>query len=460
MFKKVLALLMVAVLLAGCGTSKETTTTTETKTETAATDTTTTDTKEAAQTETVAEPVVTTEVTLVFADGDAKAKEAIYKIVDGFNGSQDTYNITIEPGVGGAYDEFLKTKESVGEFPDIVEMRDTAVYVRAGMLEPLSDDLKALFRTTTDFYGNVYTAPMAGEGTQGIIYNKKYFAEHGLNTEPKTWDEFLALCQTIKDLGDMSPIVVGGNDIWHMGFWFNKIYTDNVIAGNQVFIADLYAGKATWAGNAAAKQTMEDMKTLFNYVDEGWGSTPDAMVTTFLVSDMAAMLYSGTWMFTQIQEADPNFELGWFPLPDKNGKLNLVGGAGKSGWSLSSEAAKDPNKKAAFDAFVTYFFDTEVYGTFLEALSFLPTTVEMPNMSVSPLLQQVIDAVNKADYISPMWNGRVGYNELPPDFRNYTYKTTVEVLSGVKTVDDALKELDATWATSTQEFNPVTGAGF
>jgi raffinose/stachyose/melibiose transport system substrate-binding protein len=160
-----------------------------------------------------------------------------------------------------------------------------------------------------------------------------------------------------------------------------------------------------------------------------------------------------------VAEADPDFELGWFPVPDKNGKFNLVGGAGKGGWSLYAETAKNPDKKAGFEAFIKYFFSKEVYGIFLEALSFFPTTVEAPDMKVTPLLQKVIDAANDADYLSPMWNGKVGYHELPPDYRNYTYKTVVEVLNGIKTVDQALKELDETWEIYTQEFNPVTGAG-
>ena len=457
MFKKVLALLLVVVLMAGCSTTTEPTATdssskTEAKTTESNNETTTTE----AATD---ENKTPTELTLVFADGDAKAKEAIYGIVDGFNGSQSEFFVTIEPGVGGAYDEFLKTKESVGDFPDIVEMRDTGVYYRAGLIAPISEELQSLFKTTTEFGGEVYTAPMAGEGTQGIIYNKTYFEENGLNTAPATWDEFLEVCQKIQDLGDMSPIVVGGNDIWHMGFWFNKVYTDNFVNANPEFISQLYAGENTWASEAAAAQTLEDMQSLFQYVDEGWGSTPDAMITTFLVSDMAAMMYSGTWMFTQIEEADPDFEFGWFPVPDKNGDLNLIGGAGKGGWAVSTEAAADPDKLAGFEAFVKYFFDKNVYGTYLSALSFFPTTVEAPEMSVSENLQAVIDAVEKADTLTKMWNNEVGTKELPPDFRNFTYKTTIEVLGGQRSIESALEELDKTWQTSIEYFNPVTGVG-
>ena len=53
------------------------------------------------------------------------------EIVEKFNETYPDITVTIEPGNGGAYSEFIKTKDSVGEFPDVMEMRDTAMYVRA-----------------------------------------------------------------------------------------------------------------------------------------------------------------------------------------------------------------------------------------------------------------------------------------------------------------------------------------
>lgn len=42
----------------------------------------------------------------------------------------------------------------------MMEMRDTAMYVRAGKIAPLSDDVKALFTSTVDFDGVTYTRPL------------------------------------------------------------------------------------------------------------------------------------------------------------------------------------------------------------------------------------------------------------------------------------------------------------
>lgn len=398
-----------------------------------------------------------TELTFIFADGDEGAKEAINNIVDNFNATYSDITINIQPGDGGAYSEFLKTKDSVGEFPDIMEMRDTAMYVRAGKLAPLSDEITSLFMNTMQFDGETYTAPIAGENTDGIFYNKTYFEENNLEI-PATWDEFIALCQQIQDLGDMSPLVVGGQDLWHLGFWYSTVYTNDVLMNNPDFIADCYAGKATF-NDPAMVQTFEDLVELFQYAQDGWVSTPDAQITTFLVNDNSAMLYSGTHMITSIYEADPDFNLGWFAVPDRDGNYNLVGGAGVGGLSLSAEAAEDPDKVAAFEAFIKFFFAKENYKDYLETLSAMPTTVDSPDIEGTEVYQTILQAVENADYLSPMWNGLSGDNELPPDFRNFTYKTLVEVVQGTRTIESGLDEMQKSWDVAAESFNPVTGVG-
>lgn len=403
------------------------------------------------------ETAAATELTFIFADGDEGAKESMNEIVNRFNDANPDITVTIEPGNGGAYSELLKTKDSVGEFPDVMEMRDTAIYVRAGKLEPLSDDIVSLFKSATAFDGKVYTAPLAGENTNGIIYNKTYFDANGLE-EPSTYDEFLELCRTIKEKGDMSPLVVGGQDIWHMGFWFHKAYNDQVLSQDPDFIEHCYGGSKDFS-DETVKKTFEELQDILQYAQDGWSSTPDAQITTFLVNDMAAMMYSGTHMFSQIHDAAPDLEIGWFPIPSPDGKLRLVGGGGVGGLAISAEAAQDPDKKAAAEKFIKFFYEPENYKIYCEKLSAIPVTVNQPDMDVADVLQEVIDATNKADDLNPMWNGRTGNNELPPDFRNFTYKTMIEVLQGTRDIDSACDELNKTWKVGMENFNPLTGAG-
>ncbi len=455
----VLCAAMAGTLLSGCGGSDTGTTTGDQGGGTQETGSqATTETGGSAGTETTqaAGGIVTepTELTFIFADGDEGAKASMNEIVNRFNDAHPDITIRIEPGNGGAYSELLKTKESVGEFPDVMEMRDTAIYYRAGMLEPLSDELVALFQTTTEFDGKTYTAPLSGENTNGIIYNKKYFDENGF-TEPATYDEFIKLCQDIEDKGDMAPLVIGGQDIWHIGFWFHKAYNDQVLSADPDFIKHCYEGTKDFS-DPSFKAVLEEMQEIFQYGQEGWVSTPDAQITTFLVSDMAAMMYSGTHMFSQIQSADPDFEIGWFAVPSPDGKLRLVGGGGAGGLAISSESAKDPNKKAAAEEFIRFFFAPENYVVYCDTLNFIPTTVAGIDSNAAPILQEVIEATRDADDLGPMWNVRVGDNELPPDFRNFTYKTVVEVVQGQRDIDSACEELNKTWKVSAESFNPLT----
>lgn len=441
---------MTAVMLAGCGSSASSAAESTAPAESTST---------AASTEAAAESVVSapTALSFVFADGDDTFKTQMNKIVDDFNAANPDITITIEPGDGGSYSEFLKTKDSVGEFPDMMEMRDTAMYVRAGKVAPLSDDVKALFTSTVDFDGVTYTAPFSGANTMGIMYNKKYFADNGLEI-PKTWDEFITLCQTIKDKGDMSPLVVGGNDVWHIGFLYDLCYANDVLESDPDFIEECYKGEKDFS-DANYQKAVTDLAEVLSFAQDGWASTPDAQITTFFVNDMSAMMFSGTHMFSQINDAAPDFEYGWFAVPDRDGKVNLLGGGTAGGWALSAEAAKDPDKQAAFDAFCKYFFSSDVYGAYCEAMAAIPTTVETPKMNTSEQFKSVLDALSAADYTHLMWNQEVGNRELPPDFRNFTYKTCIEVAQGSRDVASASSELQKTWNVALQSFNPTTGLG-
>ncbi len=452
MKRKLLSILLTtsvaASVLAGCGSSESTSDVTSVE-----------DANSEVVQETASDSIVTepTELTFVFADGDEGAKEAINTIVDAFNEQYEDITVTVEPGNGGAYSEFLKTKDSVGEFPDIMEMRDTASYVRAGKLAPLSDEIVSLFTSTIEINGEVYTAPMSANNTLGIIYNKTYFDENGLE-EPTTYEEFIQLCETIEGLGDMDPLVVGGGDIWHMGFIFDKAYKDTVMSVDTEFIPACYAGEASFTDESFMNAFLETAE-IMQYAQEGWASTADAQITTFLVNDMAAMIYSGTHMFSTIEEADADFEYGWFAVPSPDGQTRIVGGGSVQGLAISAEAAEDANKLAAAEEFIKFFFAAENYGVYCETLNFTPTTVETPDMEMSDVYEEVLEAVANADSVGPMWNAEADTKELPPDFRNFVYKELIEYLQGTVTLEDACEEIQKTWDVSIESFNPVTGVG-
>ncbi|MNI46431.1 Bacterial extracellular solute-binding protein [compost metagenome] len=175
---------------------------------------------------------------------------------------------------------------------------------------------------------------------------------------------------------------------------------------------------------------MTDFKELFQTdVNEGWLSTNDNQTASMLTSGKAAQLYSGTWMFSQIKEADPGFEYGFYALPDRSGKRNVVGLPSPTGWSLSAEAAKDTEKTEAIKEFIRFFFAPEPYSKFLAGINGLPSTKEKITYDTGEQMQEALKLMADPDVTkSLMINNWWGDNLIPPDFRNWFYKLLEEMI--------------------------------
>ncbi len=378
-----------------------------------------------------------------YASGDPATKEAIAEAVKAFMEANPNVKIKdISETSSSAYLDWLKTKDAVGEFPDLVEIRDTQVFADAGKIVELPADLAELFDNPPQVDGKVWNAPMSVNVPQGIIYSKKAYADAGITELPKTYDEFLAIQEKLKASG-ITPLVVGGKDIFHMGFWVNKFLIDDVYSKDPDWNSKRTAKTVSFT-DANVVQAMTDFKDLFtNYVDKGWLSTGDNQTASILVAGKAAQLYSGTWMFTQIQEADPSFEFGFYAIPDREGKVNVIGLPSPAGWSLSAEAAKDADKTEAIKDFIRFFFAPEQYAKYLASINAIPSTKEKVTYETGEQMQVALDLiadpnVTKSLAINNWW----GDNLIPPQFRNWFYKLLQDLVVKDENVSDYMKQAD------------------
>lgn len=364
-----------------------------------------------------------------YASGDPATKQAIADTVKAFMAENPHIKIKdISETSSAAYLDWLKTKDAVGEFPDLVEMRDTEVFADAGKIVELPADLLDLFEAPPEVDGKVWNAPMQVNVPQGIIYSKKAYADAGITELPANYGEFLDIQEKLKNSG-ITPIVVGGKDIFHMGFWVNKFLIDEVYAGDPDWNSKRTAKTASFTDENVV-QAMTQYKHLFqNYVDKGWLSTGDNQTASILVSGKAAQLYSGTWMFSQIAEADPAFEFGFYAIPDREGNVNVIGLPSPAGWSLSAEAAKDEAKTEAIKQFIRYFFEPDNYAAYLATINGISSTKEQVTYETGEQMQVALDliadpAVTKSLAINNWW----GDNLIPPQFRNWYYKLLQELV--------------------------------
>lgn len=383
---------------------------------------------------------------ITYAGGDVTATAITEKLLNDFEAANDWITVVQDASTSGSYDDYLATLANTGDFPDVVGMRGTEAYARAGYLAEIPDSLTELMADPQEIDGKVYTLPMNGSTPNGIIYNVDYLASLGFENIPAvvTWDEFVEMLDAIEADGSMDAIAVGGADQWHMGFWFNKFYNDYVIKNNEDFIVDVYAGEASWL-DEEPRQVVEAMQELWQYVSDGWASTGDADLATLLVNNMAAMYYSGTWMFTTISDANPDFNYGFFSVTDKEGWLGIVGGSTTEGWALSAKAAEDPDKAEAFELLMNFFYTPENYVQYLEALGTVYATKEPVTYEAAPAMEKVYEIMEAADDARVMWNSETGDKMLPDGFRNYVYKTVQEVLSETTDIDTAMQNIQNYW---------------
>jgi raffinose/stachyose/melibiose transport system substrate-binding protein len=440
-FTMIALVLALSLLVTACGGNNANNTSNNTaKNEPAANTSTATNTDKAKEEEPAPKPVT---FTIGYAPGDPAVRQAMVSSIKAFSAAYPHITVTDISDTGSAsYLDWLKTKDAVGEYPDLVELRDVQVFVEAGRVAELPSDLYDIFSSMPELEGKRYVAPIVGNAPQGIIYSKKAYADAGVTELPKTYDEFIAIQEKLKASG-ISPIVVGGKDIWHMGFWLNKFLMDQVYADNPDWNSMRTAQQVSFT-DANVVQAMTDYKELFsNYIDKGWLSTADNQTASVLVAGKAAQLFSGPWMFTQIEEADPSFEFGFYVIPDRNGNTTVLGLPGLAGWSLSAEAAKDADKVEAMKTFIRFFFEAEQYSNFLKAANGLPTTAEEISFEASEQFADVLNIVNdtsikKSLAINNWW----GENAIPPQFRNWFYKLMQEMVINNGDVTDYMKQSD------------------
>jgi len=145
-----------------------------------------------------------------------------------------------------------------------------------------------------------------------VWYNRSMFEEHGWE-KPRTWDEFYALCEQIKD-----------EEIWPLAFQgrypnYSQGLTDNAyyhLVGRKRF----YEQKLLVPGSFDNPEFVQALgmvqRTSSNYFQPGSAgmSHTEAQMEFFL--GHTAMILCGSWLKSEMQGKIPDgFRLGTFPLP-------------------------------------------------------------------------------------------------------------------------------------------------
>ncbi|MDR3374561.1 MAG: extracellular solute-binding protein [Ancalomicrobiaceae bacterium] len=249
-----------------------------------------------------------------------------------------------------------------------------------------------IIKNASMYDGKHYLVPF-GYHYAGVFYNTKVLKDAGITANPKTWEEFLALCATLKSKG-ITPIALGSKDQWPAQFWFDYLLLRT--AGPD-YRAKLMAGTASYT-DPEVKEAMAKWKEL---TDAGY-FTPQANASTWtdaadkVAQGKAAMTLMGTWItgYWNGIGLKPGSDYDFFPFPTvKAGVPDAVVGP-VDGLVMSKTAA---NKEATWKLMSYLITNTDVQVKWAAVQGALSPNTKVDTKTYSPVMKHALDEVSKAD---------------------------------------------------------------
>ncbi|OPA76066.1 ABC transporter substrate-binding protein [Paenibacillus selenitireducens] len=349
------------------------------------------------------------------------------------DGVEDTVNRNVK----------LKAEMQAGTQPPVFSLfggDDTKNYSKAGRLLALNDILSELgiadsFFSLREFTidGKVYGLPESGF-IEGFFYNKKLFEDAGVQV-PKTWDEFLAVCEALKAKG-ITPIALGAGagDGWAANMLLNSLF---VGLGGPEIQEGFATGKTKWT-DAPVVDAMKRLKELKDkgYIDKNVLGLKYAQGQANFYTGKAAMLFDGSWAINAIIGDTSTIKdaAGYFRFPDVGGPGDgYINGGWSSGYGFSATA--NENEMKAIKAFIKNYFNVEQQKLALVETSRIPAMKGVSDVQgASEIVKSVGEAQGTAKSAFPAFDSLVSTKV------KVTLETTVQELLGGKVTPEKAAE--------------------
>ena len=292
---------------------------------------------------------------------------AFEEIQKKFNESHDNIHLTINSPNEAM--TILKTRFIKEDYPDIIAIGGDVNYsnfLDANLFMDVSDfeGVKNIKQSYLDMekeleftpHEGIYGLPYAANAA-GILYNEDMFVEHGWKI-PETWDEFIALCDTIEEEG-IVPIYLGFKDTWTCLAPWNALavgLTDSDVY-NQV-------NKGNTTFEKEYKEVAEKIKMLINYAEPNPYAYSYNDACTAFARGEAAMYTIGSYAVPQIKSVNPDMNINSFTFPANESKEDNVL---NSGIDLNFAVMKESSeKKEAIYEVLSFLYEDETIQIYLD----------------------------------------------------------------------------------------------
>ncbi len=226
----------------------------------------------------------------------------------------------------------------------------------------------------------------------GFFYNKDLFAQAGVTEVPKTWDEFLTVCETLK-AANISAITC---DDAYMTLIPNN-YLARLIGSDKIAAMSASASDEAWQSEQV-KQAVAEMEKVSAFMSPQTATNKYPAGQQEFALGEAAMYLNASWMPSEVAEtAGEDFPWGFFAFPEVEGGVETAGFSSVGGIPLAV-SSKSQNPEAAKE-FLRYVISKDVQD-YLAEMGGAPATVGSEWTGARAECTDVIAAADKVSSLN------------------------------------------------------------
>lgn len=351
-------------------------------------------------------------------------------------------------------DETMKARViadfETGAEPDVLfyfNGNDSDPFVEAGKVVSIeeirsvypdyADNMKEsmLEATASPADGVPYSVPFYGYW-EGMFVNKEVCEAAGVEIPgaDTSWEEFLEICQTIKDAG-YTPIAVSLAKEPH--YWFEfAIYNHTSPSTHTAVPASLddATGQAWIAG-------LTDIRDLYEkgFLSENTNTAEASEVFQNFIDGKSAFYVDGSWKCGGIADATDqieNFTVTYVPGANDRKSTDIIGGL-SSGWYISRKAWEDEAKRAAAVSFITDITTDESVSEFAGVAA--TALINGATVDESALNQVQIESLEMTGNATAV--AGAAQDLLTQDQRAPIFDHMAEIVTGQIAIEDAVQQV-------------------
>ena len=336
---------------------------------------------------------------------------------------------------------------NAADFPDMVSQGTGAMspLAKDGLFMPLDDYLRneknfdgtkvwgdTLIKNLMDTIkvnGVNYFIP-EGLYAHGIFYDENMFAKYNLSV-PKTWEDLLKICDTLKANG-IYPFTLDGTTDVYNSWWFCRF--GGRLAGTEK-MNQAARGEISWKSDPGFLQAARYVATFSQrgYFQDGYAGSVFPAAQALLTQGVAGMLMCGAWIPTEMRsQTPPTMKMQMFTLPELQ---NSTSPRHEEVWSNCFAITKDgKNTQNAINWLKIYTSE-----------DFQQKKIEIKNPSVlvnGPVVPELREIANIVGNATSTSDAYCGFQQYGAWFTGVMYPLATQLITGRMSPEQFIDRLD------------------